>query len=128
MSQAQSEAVYFYGLDGDNIEKFMEAYLIKEEINALSNFSLQVTSALEEIRQKVASGGGQVLYCAGDNITFRGLFSDDWCEEVINLFRIRTGCTASMGIGDTALEFYLALKLAKSVGGGCVVRYQSGNR
>jgi hypothetical protein len=120
----QTEPTYFYGLDGDHIEKTIDAYLIKNEIDALSNFSAQITSTLEEIRQKVVSEGGRVLYCAGDNIAFCGQFSDHWCKEVIELFRVWTGCTASIGIGNTALEFYLALKLAKYMGGGRVVRYQ----
>jgi GTP cyclohydrolase III len=127
VSQAQTEMTYFYCLDGDNIEKAIEAYLIKGEINTLGDFSAQVTSTLEEIMQKVVSDGGRVIYCAGDNIAFCGLFSEHWCEELIDLFRVRTGCTASLGIGDTSLEFYLALKLAKSMGGGRVVRYQASN-
>lgn len=123
MKEVRSDAMGFYSFDGDNIESVIEAYLIRGNIDAVGQFSAQITSTLEEIVQKIFDGGGIVIYCAGDNILFRGQFSNHWCEEILGLFLSRTRRTASMGIGDTAIECYLALKIAKSQGGGQVFRY-----
>ncbi len=125
MSESLNKMVCFYGLDGDRIESAIEAYLIKGEIDALHSLSELITSTLEEIAQKVKDKGGKVIYCAGDNILFHGQFTNRWCQEMIDLFHTRTGQTASIGIGDTTAEFYLALKLAKSLGGGQVIYYKS---
>jgi GTP cyclohydrolase III len=125
MSESLNMSDCYYGLDGDRIESAMEAYLIKGEIDALSSLSRQITSTIEEIMQRVLEKGGKVIYCAGDNILFYGHFSSSWCEEMLDLFRTRTGQTASIGIGDTTAEFYLALKLAKSLRGGRVIHYKT---
>ena len=125
MLETLNETACFYGLDGDRIESAIEACLIKGEVDVLRSFSERITSTLEEIMQKVIDKGGKVIYCAGDNILFHGQFSNRWCEEMIDLFQTRTGQTASLGIGNTTAEFYLALKLAKSLGGGQVIRYRS---
>ena len=124
MLETLNETACFYGLDGDRIESAIEAYLIKGEVDVLRSFSERIASTLEEIMQKVIEKGGKVIYCAGDNILFHGQFSNRWCEEIIGLFQTRTGQTASIGIGNTTAEFYLALKLAKSLGGGQVIRFR----
>lgn len=125
MLEALNEDSCFYGLDGDKIESAIEERLIKGDIDELRTLSERITYTLEEIMQKVIDKGGKVIYCAGDNILFYGKFSNQWCEEMIDLFRIRTGQTASIGIGSTTAEFYLALKLAKSFGGGQVLSYKT---
>jgi GTP cyclohydrolase III len=125
MLETLNETACFYGLDGDKIESAIEACLIQGEIDVLRSLSERITSTLEEITQKVIEKGGKVIYCAGDNILFYGQFSNRWCEEMIDLFRTRTGQTASIGIGNTSTEFFLALKLAKSLGGRQVIRYKT---
>ncbi len=125
MLDVQPEASRLYGLlDGDRITSVIEKYLIRGEIEKVSRFSKQLTSTLEEIKQKVIEQGGKVEYCAGDNILFSGKFRVSWCEGLLKLFYAQTGCTASIGIGDTSAEFYLALKLAKSEGGGRIIDYR----
>src|SRR6266700_1841307 len=104
----------YYGLDGDRIKSEIEKYLINGDIDAVSHFSKRLTSTLEEIEKEVIGKGGDVKYCAGDNLLFSGDFSLPSCEGLLNLFYIRTGHTASVGIGDTSTEVYLALSLAKS--------------
>lgn len=112
-----------YVVDGDNIGNVIEAHTIRNEINALGLFSTKIVNAIEEIRKSVIEGNGTVIYCAGDNVMFLGNFDDAWCEKIIHLFYTITGCTASMGIGETAAETYLALRLAKVSGGGKVMHY-----
>jgi hypothetical protein len=116
----------YYGLDGDRIKSEIEKYLINGDVNAVSHFSKQLTSTLAEIEKKVINKGGDVKYCSGDNIFFSADFSPSDCEELLNLFLSQTGLTASIGIGNTSTEVYLALRLAKSTGGGKIISYQNG--
>jgi hypothetical protein len=114
-----------YGLDGDKVGRIIDSYFIRNELDALCVFSNKVSFAMDEIKNAVIQNKGLVIFCAGDSILFQGNFEDYWCEEILSLFLTRTGCTASMGVGYTATEAYLALKLAKGDGGGKVVPYSS---
>jgi nucleotidyltransferase/DNA polymerase involved in DNA repair len=125
MSIGQKEIRKVYGVDGDNIGGVVDAYVIRNEMEPLSLFSAKVAAAIEEIRNTVIEGGGTVVFCAGDSVMFQGSFDALWCERILSLFQARTGCTASIGIGDTATSAYLALKLAKADGGGRAVHYPS---
>lgn len=118
MQESQSGVIKFYGLDGDKIGGVIEAYIIKGEIGNLMEFSYKVSVALEVIRKNVLERNGIIIFCAGDSILFQGQFSDSWCDKILNQFLSLTGRTASMGVGKTATEAYLALKLAKATGGG----------
>lgn len=123
MPKAQKEPERIYGIDGDKVGGVIDAYFIRNEVKALNAFSSRVASAVEEIRKAVIQGNGRVVFCAGDSILFQGNFDNVWCVRILDLFQALTGCTASMGIGDTATEAYLALKLAKAGGGGKVISY-----
>lgn len=115
-----------YGLDGDKVGGMIDAYFIRNEIDTLGTFSGKVAVAMEEIRKTVIQNNGTVIFCAGDSILFQGNFEKHWCDGVLALFKSMTGCTASMGIGSTATEAYLGLKLAKASGGGKFICYSLG--
>jgi len=119
----QLENHNFYSLDGDKIGSAIEAYLIKSETQSLSEFSVKVINVLEAIKERVLKKAGIIIICAGDSIMFQGGFDDDWCKSILQQFQISTGRTASMGIGKTPINAYLALKLAKADGGGKIVYY-----
>src|SRR5690349_17762084 len=113
-----------YCLDGDNVGNIIEAGLVNDEIPRVSRFSQQLTIALEIIKDRVVKECGEVAYCAGDNILFFGQFDAESCKEFIDLFYEKTGCAASMGIGNTGREAFFALKAAKLRGGGQIVDFQ----
>jgi len=115
----------YYGFDVDGVKKIIEGFIFSEETEALSHFSTQLVEALREIEQEVIKKEGKIIYSAGDNILFYGKFAESWCHEILNSFKQKAGYSASFGIGSTITEFYLALRLAKSKGGGLVVRYQA---
>lgn len=123
MSTKKSDSNKFYGLDGDKVGGIIDAYFIRNEVDAVRIFSIKVAAAMEEIRKIVIQNNGVVIFCAGDSILFQGYFENLWCSQVLALFRDMTGCTASIGIGDTATEAYLGMKLAKASGGGKAVPY-----
>jgi hypothetical protein len=123
MHNSSREAEKIYGIEGDKVGGLIDALFIRNEIHAMSVFSAKVATAMDEIRSEVLQGKGSVVFCAGDSILFQGSFEEHWCEKVLHLFLTMTGRTASMGIGNTATEAYLALKLAKADGGGRVVHF-----
>lgn len=117
------DTVKIYGIDGDKVGGIIDAHFIRNDISALQVFSAKVASAMEEIREATIQSNGTIVFCAGDSILFQGDFADQWCKMVLEMFRDKTGCTASMGVGNTATEAYLALKLAKADGGGRVIYF-----
>ncbi len=118
----EDQALKFYGLDGDRIGSVVETYIVRNEIDMLSTFSSNVSTALEVIRVDVLQNNGLVVFCAGDSILFKGQFDADWCRRILSTFVDVTGRTASLGVGDTATASYLALRLAKAMGGGMVLQ------
>ncbi len=118
-----NEGVKFYGLDGDKIGSIIEFYIIKNDMDALSLFSNMVSRVLAEIREAILQNSGMVIFCAGDSILFNGQFDDAWCEKMLEKFVLATGRTASLGVGDSSTTAYLALKLAKAMGGGRVLQF-----
>lgn len=118
----EDRALKYYGLDGDKIGSIIEAHIVKDESDALSTFSHNVSMALEAIRADVLQKKGFVVFCAGDSILFQGQFDVDWCKHTLSTFVSTTGRTASLGVGDTMMASYLALKLAKAMGGGIVLQ------
>jgi nucleotidyltransferase/DNA polymerase involved in DNA repair len=116
----ENNIVKFYGFDGDKIGSIVELYIIKGELDALSLFSRNVSTILAKIRDDIVGNGGSVIFCAGDSILFNGQFDDAWCKKILDDFAVATGRTASLGVGDSSMVAYLALKLAKAMGGGRV--------
>lgn len=112
-----------YGIDGDKVGALIDAYFIRSEIHAIEEFSAKVAFAMEEIQKEVVQASGTIVFCAGDSILFWGDFEHSWCEKLLNIFLRITERTASMGVGNSATEAYLGLKLAKADGGGKIVHY-----
>jgi hypothetical protein len=124
-STKDCEAPLYYGFDVDSAKKIIEGFIFSEETEALSHFSTQLLETLREIEQEVIKQEGKIIYSAGDNILFYGKFDESWCQEILHSFKQKTGYSASIGIGKTVTEFYLALRLAKSKGGGLAIHYQA---
>jgi hypothetical protein len=114
----------FYGIDGDKMGRLIEALFIQNELNTLSDFSNKIIAAVEEIREFVVRNKGTIIFHGGDSILFEGQFDNEQCGHMLSRFVALTGHTASMGIGRSATEAYLALKLAKAEGGGKIVHYK----
>jgi hypothetical protein len=111
----------FYGIDGDKVGGIIEAHLIAGDLIEIEKFSRKVTEAMTLIEREVKKAGGKVIFQAGDSILFQGDFDSTSCEKLLDLYKQITGRTASMGIGKSTAETYLAVKLAKAQGGGRVI-------
>nr|BBH94955.1 hypothetical protein KTA_31540 [Thermogemmatispora argillosa] len=113
-----------YGIDGDKIGARLEALFIQNDLAEIRRFSQRVTEAMEEIKRLIKCNDGDIVFCSGDSILFLGNFEDEWCRWILQRFAELTGCTASMGVGESPQEAYLGLKLAKAVGGGALIYYR----
>lgn len=115
----------YFGLDGDSIGRRVESFLITNNVEDLKAFSKKIVIALDEIRELVENNNGEIIFCTGDSILFYGNFEKEFGDEILNIFRNYTSCTASVGVGNNITKTYLGLKLAKSRGGNQSIYFEN---
>jgi nucleotidyltransferase/DNA polymerase involved in DNA repair len=115
----------FLGIDGDRVGAQLEALIVTGDLRGAATLSENVGRAVEEIKQAVVSFGGTVIFAGADSILAETSAPADrkQCRHLGRIFFEITGCTASVGIGRTPVEAYLALKLAKARRGGAITDY-----
>ena len=99
--------------------------MLSGNLEAASQFSFQVKSALEDIATLAKSEiKASLVYVAGDDICF--IVSDDLnIEEILTsyskYFLEKTGKTMSFGIGEASVEALISLRTAKVSGKGRII-------
>jgi len=115
-----NESLYF-GLDGDDTGKvFEELFLVGGEEQRLRDSSQAITKAISKISERIKQIAGKqaVIFQAGDDILFKGRFSQHQLQELHDLYATITNhMTCSIGYGRSLREAFLALKLAKTTPG-----------
>ena len=111
----------FVSIDGNNIGKRLERYILSERFDDLKSFSDRVSTAIAELSRFIVGIGGTVLMSGGDN-----LLAMVPANERLSLKRFFDGVQShdipfSMGIGRNARASFLALKYAKAVEADCIV-------
>lgn len=112
---------YYFGLDGDDTGKELERLFqgaFDEE--SFSRFSTAVDSAIQAVSEKLKLHpiNGEVLFCSGDDILFKGVYDVDALEDLRSTYaRLSGGRTCSVGFGRTTKEAYVAMKMAKATPG-----------
>lgn len=122
----QNKDIY-YGIDGDKIGRKIETMFIKGEEDNIKQFSKLIEYSINQLEEIIVNSEGIIIFAGGDSILFKGNFSENFCEKLLEKFIEITGCTASMGIGDSLTETFLSMKIAKTFGGGKVFKYNGGN-
>lgn len=111
----------FFGLDGDDTGKvFEDIFLIDGDEQQLRSSSQAVSKAICEICERIKQIAGKraVIFSAGDDILFKGQFTQLQLQELHDLYAATTnGLTCSIGYGRSLREAFLALKLAKTAPG-----------
>ncbi len=113
----------FCSIDGDQIGASLEKLIINQDSICLSHFSKLVNEAINSISQNIVDSGCNIIFSGGDNILFCGDFNLSFCNEVSEYFERKTSNKLSVGIGDTMLDSFLALKIAKASGGAVIIDY-----
>lgn len=109
----------FYVLgDGDKIREKIEYYLLNHDIEALSNFSQNLTIAIIEIKEcAISTMSAQIILAGGDDILFYApheKYQNELLQKIQQVFLNKTGVTISFGVGKTIEAAYINLRKAKS--------------
>lgn len=111
----------FISVDGNNIGKQLERYILSERFDALKSFSDRVSAAVSGLSRFVVGIGGNVLMSGGDNL-LATVPKNECCSLKCFLDGLQTrDLSFSMGIGYNARASFLALKYAKATEAACVV-------
>ena len=120
------EAGMYYGLDGDNTGAGLENCMLNNvSDNEIKRFSVNIRKAKDTIANYIKKQGGQVIFAEGDDILFKGNFSQEDLENMKNVYyEISEGQTCSIGYGSTLRDALFFMKIAKirknSIRGGSV--------
>lgn len=102
----------YYAIDGDDIGKKFEGYVLRNDVDSILCLSELVKSALRSIKVYIETMGGDVLFCEGDSLLAIS-------EEVIALpmdLLVLDDISFSTGVGESTATALLALKKAKGLG------------
>src|ERR1051326_3434869 len=96
---------YFYVLgDGNHIRENIESYLFSHDLEALSKFSQNLTTAINEIKEiAISSMNAQVIIAGGDDILLsipRATYRKELIQKLQQAFLATTGISISFGIGN----------------------------
>lgn len=110
---------FFYVLgDADKIREKIEFYLLNHDFESLSNFSQNLTIAINEIKEvAISTMNTQVIVAGGDDILFRiprEKYRKELIQKLQEVFLNLTGATISFGVGKTIEAAYINLRLAKT--------------
>ncbi len=111
----------FVSIDGNNIGKRLERYILSERFDDLKSFSHRVSTAISNLSQFVVGLGGTVLMSGGDNILAM-VPKNEWNSLKRFFDGVQTQeIPFAMGVGRNARASFLALKYAKATEADCVV-------
>jgi len=116
-----SAVALYFGLDGDDTGRvFEDLFLVDGEEQRLRDCSEAVSNAISRISERIKNIAGKhaIIFSAGDDILFKGKFTQDQLRDLHDLYPTTTnGLTCSIGYGRSLREAFLALKLAKTTPG-----------
>lgn len=109
----------FYVLgDADKIRERIDFYLLNHDFKSLSNFSQNLTVAINEIKEvAISTIDAQIILAGGDDILFYvpcEKYRKELVQNLQQVFLDITGVTISFGIGKSIESAYINLRRAKS--------------
>lgn len=111
----------YIAIDGDNIGKKLEKYILNENMNKLNEISLYISNRIANIEKLIINFEGQVFMSGGDNIL--ALIPDssinDFIAHINNINKLND-IKFSVGYSSQIKSTYFALKYAKSIGAGTI--------
>lgn len=103
----------YIAIDGDNVGKYLEKYIMENNLQELSRFSESILKQLEEFNS-IASRYGDIVFSGGDNLMFCVTESDlsSVLRDIID--SVFVDLHFSIGVGETCASAFWALRYAKS--------------
>ena len=121
----------FIAIDGDDVGRKIELYIIDNRIEDLENFTHSLTKRLEWLANQLRYSLNVKIHLLGGDSILVSCKNQDRVPEILEELRIEFSCeglpTISIGIGKTPREAYLALKYAKLREKNCVVVFEDIN-
>lgn len=118
--------VKYISIDGNNVGKVLEKYILCNQLEALKAFSGDLSQKIEKIRQLIICNNGAVFLAGGDNI-LASVNSEIIPTIIAAVYAFESeDIRFSIGIGESAVSAYLALKYAKTTGGIGPICYMDG--
>ncbi len=115
----------FIRLDADNVGDKIEFALLSGRVNDAQQIHNLVQYAMDEIRETVNTfPSWKILMHGCDDILIEIPSEDKFQDEIQSIkskFQNRTGCSLSIGIGDSLQEALLNLRIAKLKGKDTIV-------
>lgn len=104
--------------DGDKIGDRLELLLLDHLLHEAAAFSTAVSEGTKVVADALRSKGDEVIFAGGDEVLASSAvgFPDDFLEELRKIFRARTGCSMSMGVGISPSQALASLHRAKLLG------------
>ena len=105
----------FISIDANDTGKILERFIFDEDLAGLRQFSSYLVSAINDLKEIILNCNGSVYMVGGDNI-----LADVPVEDKEKLLQsIKTICfkkeiVFAVGVGDSAINSYLAIKYAKA--------------
>lgn len=119
---------YYLAIDGDDVGKKIEFYILSNKMDKLTSFSTQYKEAMKWLQRILTIQlKSQIIFSGGDSIFLKipVKHCDISLVEQISLdFKKKSQCSISMGIGDSTIQAYLALKFAKVSGKDCLKSFR----
>ena len=115
----------FIRLDADNIGDKIEFALISGHFGDAQQIHNSVQDAMDEIRKTInAFPSWKILMYGCDDVLIQVPSKDKFQNEIQSIksnFQIKTGCSLSIGIGNSLQEALLNLRIAKLKGKDIIV-------
>ncbi len=104
----------YIAIDGDSIGKLLEKYIVTNNLDRLRLLSADIQHDIDHLSDLITNIHGYIIMKGGDNILCQCdvEYSDNIIEELLNINNDRE-YHFSVGIGNNAINAYLALKHAK---------------
>lgn len=109
--------MFYFAVDGNEIGRRLDLLISTATDAEISAFSKKVSAHVLMIASKFESLGGEIIFATGDGILARSMnFIDISCISLeLDDFHF------SLGIGNSALEASIAMRIAKSRSDSAVV-------
>jgi minimal CRISPR polymerase domain len=121
----------FISVDGDDVGRSLELYILDNRIEELENFAIALTHRFEWFSSKLRHlFRAQIHLIGGDSILASCEPTEETvqCLENLRIEFFQEGLPSiSIGIGNTSREAYLALKYAKLRGKNRLVTFEDIN-
>ena len=114
----------FIAIDGDDVGRQLEYFMLLNEKDTLHQFSITFQNAMDSLKEKLTNGfNADIIFHGGDNLLAEfdeNNLTVESIEKLRSVFAQNSKCTLSIGLGHSIHQAYFALKLAKASGKNCL--------